>query len=128
MDKSNQWMPDQTPHYSLQPKPLKSKVTKPTRSVLWFGKLARVPRINPYKLVDCPILPGEAEYTVSVVIYPTIPIFSPPLSITRERFIFPCSLGSSLISRFASTTGTVSLLIKGSNPSTPKSNSWLPRH
>ena len=68
-------------------------------------------------------LPGIDIYAVSAVVYPTIPIVSPPTDFVMDLENSPCRRGSLVMSVFADTTGTVRLLRKETRPSTPISNS-----
>jgi len=67
-------------------------------------------------------------YLVSGVIYPIIPTSSPPTDLIVELTNFTSSLGSSETSMLALTTPNVTLSRKDASGSTPRSNSWFPRH
>ena len=63
---------------------------------------------------------------VEVVVYPMIPILSPPIALTVDFLKSPCRLGSKDASMLQLNTGNVTFLRKGVNPVTPLSNSWFP--
>jgi hypothetical protein len=73
-------------------------------------------------------LPDLDICDVSGVMYPMIPMVSVPTFVRIDFKNFPFKRGSFVISVLALTTGNVTLLRKFDRGSTPRSNSWFPRH
>ena len=72
-------------------------------------------------------LPGLEIIGVTSDVYPTIPIWTPPFSITTDLLTWPLRDGSLDTSRLADNTGKeVTFLTNSPRTSGPSSNSWFP--